>query len=157
MTAERTAEEWGRVAVSLPGWRWMPGMLAMWSLDEDPVMPLRLAEDASSGHPYTDLPVWSGVRSDGEHNDHEIDPKWCWPDPDDRTTAGCLLALLGPGVVVAIGPNGARVGAESVDAEGLPCKVFGKLERTLGRACIAAAEALGRWPNLAESGQKGAE
>jgi len=23
---ERTAEDWGRVAVSLPGWRWMPGM-----------------------------------------------------------------------------------------------------------------------------------
>ena len=21
------AEEWGRLAVSLPGWRWMPGML----------------------------------------------------------------------------------------------------------------------------------
>ena len=24
---ERTTEEWGRLAVSLPGWRWMPGML----------------------------------------------------------------------------------------------------------------------------------
>lgn len=84
--------------------------------------------------------------------DPDTDDKMCdsVPDPDDPATAGCLLASLGPGVVVAIGPDGVRVGADSVDAEGLPCKVFGKLERTLGRACIAAAAALGRWPGGAE-------
>jgi|TARA_E500000318_G_C3525710_1_gene198320 hypothetical protein len=26
MSQKRTAEEWGRLAVSLPGWRWMHGM-----------------------------------------------------------------------------------------------------------------------------------
>jgi hypothetical protein len=134
MTTERTAEEWGRVAVSLPGWRWMPGMLAMWSLDEDPVMPLRLTEDASEGHTYTANPVWSGVRSDREHNDHEIDPEWCWVDPDDPATAGCLFALLG-------GPDTVAPLVELYVSEGATGDI-----RSLGRACIAAAEALGRWP-----------
>ena len=150
MSSPRTAEEWGRLAVSLPGWRWMPGMLAMWSLDDDPPMPLRLTEDASDGHNYTDNPVWSGVRSDREHNDHELDPEWCWPDPDDPATEGCMVRLLGP-VHEAVWYTGdcdrwvVAVGEER------------RLYTSLGRACIAAAAALGRWPNVAECGPKGAE
>ena len=92
----RTAEEWGRIAVSLPGWRWMPGM---------GTLPL----------PNPEL-----------------------PDPDDPATAGCLLALLGAGYAVAISIDGwVSVGSwPTVIAEA----------STLGRACIAAAEAIGRWP-----------
>ena len=134
MTAGRTAEEWGRIAVSLPGWRWMPGMLAChgsWSA--------RVVERKRTG----------GARlSGGGDVGHG-----CWPDPDDSATAGCLLALLsdtfaplatgfGDGFVVCLIVDGTTI-------EGTGS--------TLGRACIAAAEALGRWPNLAESGQKGAE
>jgi hypothetical protein len=136
----RTAEDWGRLAVSLPGWRWMPGMLTMWSLDEDPVMPLRLTEDAGAGHPGVSHPVWSGVRSDREYNDHEVDPEWCWPDPDDPATEGCMVRLLGP-VHEAVWYTGdcdrwvVAVGEER------------RLYTSLGRACIAAAEAIGRWPN----------
>ena len=135
----RTAEDWGRLAVSLPGWRWMPGMLVMWSLDEDPVMPLRLVEDDSDEHPYTPNPVWSGVRSDREHNAHEIDIEWCWPDPDDPATAGCLLALLSPEChrVIADGPPDETWGWYDGEWHDAP---------SLGRACIAAAAALGRWP-----------
>jgi hypothetical protein len=115
MTAPKTAEEWGRLAVSLPGWRWMPGM----SIPEHGRIIVSWYEDKQGDK---------------------------WPDPDDPATAGCLLALLGLGVVVAIGPDGVRVGVDGTDSEGLPCKVFGRLESSLGRACIAAAAALGRWP-----------
>ena len=147
----RTAEDWGRLAVSLPGWRWMPGMLTMWSLDEDPVMPLRLTEDAGAGHPGVPNPVWSGVRSDREYNDHEVDPEWCWPDPDDPATAGCLLALLQPtpseGYMAHVLPPSSAVVKWRIHmntAQIGPLSAYGS---TLGRACIAAAEALGRWPN----------
>jgi hypothetical protein len=127
----------------------MPGMLVMWSLDEDPVMPLRLTEDVSDGHQYVHNPVWSGVRYDREHNDHEIDPEWCWPDPDDPATVGCLLALLLPppnlGHITQVLPpmRASRTWTVLVDTQ------WGRhtaQAATLGRACIAAAEALGRWP-----------
>jgi len=108
MSSPRTAEEWGRLAVSLPGWRWMHGMQ---------MLPL---------------------------------PNPGLPDPDDPATAGCLLALLGP-VQEAVWYTGdcdrwvVAVGEER------------RLYTSLGRACIAAAAALGRWPNVAECGPKGAE
>ena len=104
---KRTAEEWGRLAVSLPGWRWMPGML-------------------------TDC------------GERVTDPSICYlgtlPDPDDPATEGCLIRLLGP-VHEAVWYTGdcdrwvVAVGEER------------RLYTSLGRACIAAAEALGRWPN----------
>ena len=108
----RTAEEWGRVAVSLPGWR-----------------------------------VLRGIRWRGE-NGVPMGSEWQpWPDPDDPATAGCLLALLGLGrpgwwVATTVLENGqhivraSRWGHARVEGQAL----------TLGRACIAAAEYLGRWP-----------
>lgn len=108
----RTAEEWGRVAVSISGLRYMPGMLLRqggWS------------ERVGSG--------WEWDDSKGE----------ILPDPDDPATAGCLLALLGSGVRVWMD------GADdlwTVEVGG----VRASMHATLGRACIAAAEALGRWP-----------
>lgn len=111
-------------------------------------MPLRLTEDAGAGHPGVSNPVWSGVRSDREYNDHEVDPEWCWPDPDDPATEGYLLALLGSRLraVYRLNDGGliVRVNGYGADCTG----------PTLGRAAIAAAEALGRWPN---GGQKEAE
>jgi hypothetical protein len=123
----RTAEEWGEVAVSLPGWRWMPGMQT--------------------------LPL----------------PTPGLPDTDDPATAGCFLALLegalrhpftvdqyyGP---VSVNGDGLSVawgdGLWSVHLWGYPRGAtsgsrHGRLiasSTSLGRACIAAAEALGRWP-----------
>ena len=120
----RTAEEWGRVAVSLPGWRWMPGMR------NDRGGRLVIGDE-------------SARRT---------------PDHDDPATAGCLLALLGLGrpgwwVATTVLENGqhivraSRWGHARVEGQAL----------TLGRACIAAAEALGRWPNVAECGRMEAE
>jgi hypothetical protein len=66
----------------------------------------------------------------------------CIPDPDDPATAGCLLALLEPAEPRPYRrPGGLWVVAtvpymETIGIHSLP----------LGRACIAAAEALGRWP-----------
>ena len=63
-----------------------------------------------------------------------------WPYPDDHATAGCLLALLGP----------CEVAYDDADPECGPWSVavlhHFRMGRTIGRACIAAAEALGRWP-----------
>ena len=129
---ERTAEEWGRIAVSLPGWRWMPGMFV-----PSPGYG-RLDDDDVSDHPLYRLPL--------RHADE------CWPDPDDPATAGCLLALLGDpltrmfwyGINVTVRvnimpPKGERVFIAEHGERGFN-------QPTLGRACIAAAEAIGRWP-----------
>jgi hypothetical protein len=117
---ERTAEEWGRLAVSLPGWRWMRGMLEQ-----------RTGERYEDG----DGPWIVGKR----------------PDPDDPATAGCLLALLGPtpseGYMAHVMPPSSAVVKWRIHmntAQIGPLSAYGS---TLGRACIAAAEALGRWPN----------
>jgi hypothetical protein len=124
---KRTAEEWGRVAVSLPGWRWMPGML-QWRTG--PWMGSRRSVDSDYCDTGHEARVMGGDT---------------WPDPDDPATEGCLLRLLGdrallldlPTAKTAPGLWRAFVSRQS------PCFT----ERLpLGRACIAAAEALGRWP-----------
>ena len=114
----RTAEEWGRIAVSLPGWRWMPGMLD------------------TAGDRLGEVTLHDGVRA------VTAPPWWTYgwrerlPDPDDPATAGCLLALAGaphrllPTVEAWI--SGAPV-------EGIT---------SLGRAVIAdVRDQWGRWPN----------
>jgi hypothetical protein len=113
--------EWGAFAVSIPGFPWMPGMAAS------------IGQAASRvddiAHPWPD-----DVPS--------------WPDPDDPATAGCLLALLARTCWIhraAVLPLGAVVTIETPD--GLSVTGRGS---TLGRACIAAAAALGRWPGGTE-------
>jgi hypothetical protein len=70
------------------------------------------------------------------------------PDPDDPATEGCLARLLGPRVLIRVMPREARRVIEIVipsgmTADGRPTVVRDEM---LGRACIAAAAALGLWP-----------
>ena len=68
--SERTAEDWGRIAVGLPGWRWMPGML---------------------GH--NDC---GGTDRIMDYSEASLQNADLTPDPDDPATAGCLMHLLSP-------------------------------------------------------------
>ena len=120
---KRTAEEWGRLAVSLPGWRLLPGMRTVDRTGQ-------AARVVGPSGAATLESVGGCVRL------MQSSPI----DPDDPATGGCLLGLLSPEcyrVMTGIEEDEAWAwwDGEWHDAP------------TLGRACIAAAEALGRWPN----------
>lgn len=118
----RTAEEWGRVAVGLPGWRWMPGV--QWAaLRAAPLDAVTGRMDDRTRTMYAGWAPYPGAA----------------PDPDDPATAGCLLALLGSGVRVWMDVDD---GLWTVEVGG----VRASMHATLGRACIADAAAIGRWP-----------
>jgi hypothetical protein len=121
------AEEWGRLAVALPGWRWMPGMR---QIGEDRGYALRLDVTGLRG-----LGAWHGFHG---HVGDEHSPS----DPDDPATAGCLLALLGP--LGAIMDGLSLAGRMDVWSRLMHALMHDPED--IGRACIAAAEAIGRWP-----------
>ena len=80
--ADAPAKEWGRLAVSIPGWRWMPGMI-------DTYPSFRLVVDY----------------------DPELDDlSDSVPDPNDPATAGCLWELAGrPEVMIERGGERVRI------------------------------------------------
>jgi len=120
------AEDWGRVAVSLPGWRWMPGMLAR-NFDG----PVRVESVTDDQPGVLHRCRWTGNMV---------------PDPDDPATAGCLEDLSGPHTMTQpahwAGDGWYRCSILSADGTTLS---WGE-GSTKGRARIAAAAALGRWP-----------
>jgi len=133
--ADAPPEEWGAFAVSIPGWRWMLGMGDMTGLQVlgwvDPAQQRRLR-------------CWHiHMECVGTYL-----PARLLPDPDDPATAGCLLALYSD----APGWHWVEVDREKYGYR--LCSWMGRghtvkrgpLARSAGRACIAAAAALGRWP-----------
>jgi len=121
MSVERTAEEWGRVAVSLPG------APACWDDLEG------IDGHDAPGAVCADGTWWSPDSADG-----------MFLDVDHPATAGCLLSLAGSKLHIESGTCLVRVVIlQEPSINGLYPQ--GE-QRTLGRACIAAAEALGRWP-----------
>ncbi len=103
-----SAEELGRLAVSLPNWRWMPGMNI-------------------PGHGRI-IVSW--------YKDKEGDK---WPDLDDPATAGCLLKMLGE-VVSVMQSKDKSWWVTSPRHNGWKGE-----SATLGRACVLAAHAIGKW------------
>jgi hypothetical protein len=70
------------------------------------------------------------------------------PDPDDPATAGCLLALMGPvvNVIVREHTTVVRILPDDPPPDEPKSESTRGSGATLGRACIAAAAAIGRWP-----------
>ena len=127
-TATTTPEQWGRAAMALPGWRWMPGMLVV----------------GTSNPPYRFTGDGGVVADDGDGPSVEEICPVEWPDPDDPATEGCLLRLLAPASPCPFRRPGdlwvISVGVRPiVPRQGLTPLPF-------GRACIAAAIALNEWP-----------
>jgi len=157
-TEERTAEEWGRVAVSLPGWRWMPGMgllplpseVERRNRDNEAVGYFRYGGHTKDGPTVTHVRP-SRIRRHVNLTKGHYHPVRAFfvPDPDDPATAGCLFALLGDEVwrlvhdergwfafVDGLGPAGCPVvGTGHL----LPCA-------NLARAAIHIAKTLEQWP-----------
>lgn len=127
---ERTAAEWGAVAIAIPGWEWRPGMLTQHRE--------RVHEVGRGGY----LLVVDD--SDGDLLEVRADdggPRA--PDPDDDATAGVLLALFGPVQVSVLSQGSGLVFRASFQGPwARPRVVEG---RTLGRTLIAAAEIRGSW------------
>jgi hypothetical protein len=135
---ERTAEEWGRIAVSVPGWPWMPGMRSEINTDTRRAAYRWLAGPSDDRH-YGHVVIVEDKHGHACRTLATLQPgPDDVPDVDDPATAGSMLELLGDGYSVAISIDGwVSIGSwPTVIAEA----------STLGRACIAAAEALGRWP-----------
>jgi len=109
--SDAPGEEWGRLAISIPDWRWLPGAL-----------------DQKNRRYHVTVP-------------HELCDA-VWPDPDDPATEGCLLRLLGHGA------EDLTLGDLRNDGTWAWLWWDGESWRSLslGRACIAAAAAIGRWP-----------
>ena len=121
MTALKTPDDdapaaaWGLLAVSIPDWRWMP----------------------VESHSTQMKDLWLAVGSpigDSPSPRHAIDPDhWAWE--------GWLVRMLGPSTAMTHHPDGTwwvgciTAGGDTIEGTGL----------TLGRACIAAAAANGRW------------
>ena len=123
----RTAEEWGRLAVSLPGWRLLPGMRTI-----DRTGQAARVVGPSGAATLEGVAVRLRLMQSSPI------------DPDDHATAGALLALLeGANPRPYRRPGGLWVVATG---PGFALEPDSLQPRTLGRACIAAAEALGRWP-----------
>ena len=125
--ADATAEEWGRLAVSIPDWRWPDGM--------HDAAPGFIADKGRTG-------------SMGEIIHYALAGWKVFPDPDHWAWEGWLWRLAGrPEVMVERGGERVRIW------DGSPQSIAQQLSGTAptkGRALIAFAAANGRWPGGGE-------
>jgi len=138
-----------REAMSLPGFRWMPGMR-----DDEGVIILLVDDD---GTPVEWAPIPPGRALHTVVTGHGS-PGWCFVEWEGRilnshdpATGGCLLELLGPCWSAAAMSQSSddRFVVEPAEDCGSGMIEHGATigrGHTLGQACIAAALVLGRWP-----------
>ena len=98
------AKDWGRVAVGLPGWRWMPGMLAHPPCPhQDEAWLLCWAEQVwdAAVQELTDAWLAGGYNANngkvwaiGSSGSDPIDLAGWFPDLTDDATIGALLGLV---------------------------------------------------------------
>ena len=145
MTALKTpapdahASEWGALAVSIPGWRW--------PISTDPRdLAVRLpgfVREKNHWHwvddIFEEMPCIISTRLG------IVQRAECVPDPDHWAWWGWFIELLQPiGFGVGTDEDGVcNVSLWETDEDGTSHEGTG---RTIGRACIAAAAANGRWP-----------
>lgn len=129
--------------VALPGWRWMPGMLAD---DSD-----RIHDAIQMLDGRWHLHMTSGVTITNARNEHD---GWCrvlyspvherevvypsdapLPDLDDAATGGCMLAMLGPCSVSSV-PGSIKLSVSGIQV---------LYASTLAEACASLALARGVW------------
>lgn len=134
-----TAEELARIAVELPGWRWLSGMHAQ--------CPIRIYDGTVVGYFYTH--VLGCIEDEGalrpmyEVCDGKADflPKGSLPNLQSPATGGVLLSWLAA-KRLAVTATGSHNGW-SVSVLGWG----GGLAPTLGEACVLRAMRDGEWPN----------
>lgn len=142
LTESERAE--AQAAIALPGWRWMPGMLAMSYIDGPPGACVECGGPTIGGG--CPAGCWEfGYASDGAVRSvrsliGEADDD-AWPDPRDPATAGCLLALL-PGERLTV------EGGDSVSIREADGSFSSGQGRTLGLAVIRCALDRGRWGDV---------
>ena len=130
-----------RELVALPGWQWMPGMLAV-SLSPGPGQ--RLSDAGWTGTwsqrcrdaVPPPVPEWISQPEDAAW--YPAEPGGWWPDLDDPATGGVLLDLLGPGWSAHRSST-----AWTVRGPGPRGYSYAASEPTLGRACARALVARG--------------
>jgi hypothetical protein len=92
-TEPMTPTDLGRAWAELPGWRWMPGMLAFGRLRSQKGDGERLFRvEPREGHPTVRTRVKQDQRGAWEGTWSYLDVD-AYPDPTDPATVGCLHAL----------------------------------------------------------------
>ncbi len=129
--ADAPAAEWGALAVSIPDWRWP------WSadpLDRAVRLPGFVREQNHSHRVddiFEEMPCMISTKLGIVQRADTI------PDPDHWAWWGWLITLLGPErIAVSMWVDRITVGQSHLVMD----------DSALGRACIAAAAANGRWP-----------
>lgn len=128
---------------TLPGWRWLPGMLAIPTAKNDDGIWYRILMTGGDGAVYSLTDEDFACRMDADEDFAALSRRLV-PAANDAATGGCLIALLGPEAWrVRYSPSHHKQAAGMPWVADLVSTVT--LHPSQGEAALAVAEALGRW------------